>query len=748
MTTTFPGIFAGKMAFCSVVSGVANSYLTILAISDGKHHYTYVPGMNAPAVTEKEKFMLYLYPDGYYRIQSGDLRWLTYDTFIQCDENVENAAAFKIPGNPFGSQLSVKTKDGDTPLYYLYQNNLKAPNVIGVVSGPDHYETFAPTQTTPSLDTIKQQKKATGADFANVILVGQDLSQGIDFTSANFVGAQLAGVNFSSATLDKANMSKTDLRGLNWGNPASAANINLSGANAEKCVFGGQTKVLNCFQANLSSADLTGANLINLNLQEANLSGAILNGAFLDKSLFNNANLNGVVALKASFNGAKLIDASGQMGIFSRAVFDNADLTRVKMGARSYLFDISNGLVNQIVNQLDTSKFAQPELINVFKSNGITLTGTAVQILIKGQSWLILDDAGPYKLILTNAVLQVFNVNPNIIPAILREASLKGVTAPTASFAGADLRGVRWHAKPSTLNNADLQDAAFSGALLVSMNFTQANVSGVDFSDSILIQGNFTGCIAGPGGSQRAISFEGAHIEGVDFSKATFSGAILTSATVALSSGVPLLFLQPQDQQYLTTAGIGNLASTFRQAGFDLGSAPTVANNSFWTIDNSKCADKNAPKQYAVYKSASGFNVFGDGKFLFPLPSSIAPFLNQAQASQQLVNLFSGKQYNLALAAPITVQNIWAITVGSNAGFLRPYRFNTLQVQKETTRLSVYGTAPMLLENAPEYEQGVAFNATVNLLNALSPNAVGPAGVPFYWIAQELIDAEAFSIAL
>lgn len=742
-TDDFAGTFAGKTAFCSAVNGVTNLYLTTVKISDGQHGWLYIPGMNAQTVTDTEKFIIYLYSDGYYRIQSGDLRWLSLNTegwFLQYDE-LANAAAFAIQGNPFGSRLAVKTSSGDAPLFYTLQNNPKTPNVLGLTGGTDHYDAFAPTPVTPSLAVIRQQKQAVNADFGNVVLTGQDLSQGIDFSSAKFVGAQLAGVDFSNAKLDSANMSQTDLRGLNWGAPASASLINLSGSNAENCVFGGQTKALNCFKAIFSSANLSGANLINLNLEQANLSGAILNGAFLDKALLPNANLNGVVALKTSFAGAVLTDSRAQNAIFSRAVFDNAVLTRVRMGASSFLFNVSA----QFAADLDQYKFPQPTLITAFAGNGVTLEpSAAVEILIKGQNWLIHDSAGPYKLILTDSGIQVFNYNPSLIPAILRGASLMGVTAATASLAGADLRGVRWYGASSTLNHADLQDAVFSGALLVSNDFTQANVSGVDFSDSILIQGNFTGCIAGPGGSRRAISFEGAHIEGTNFSKATFSGAVLTDAVVALDWGVPLLFLPLDDRKYLNTSGLSNLKAAFLRAGFDLGDASAVSDTSLWSIDNSQSQDPHAPKQYKVQKTASGFNVFGNGKFLFTLSASAIAFLNQPKASQQLVSLFANKNFSLALNAPIALQAGWTINVDPAAVYVRPYRFNKIQVQAETGRLGVYGMAPVLIENLPEYPQGIAFNATTNLLNALSPNAVGPAGVPFSWVGQKLMDAETF----
>jgi hypothetical protein len=67
-----------------------------------------------------------------------------------------------------------------------------------------------------------------------------------------------------------------------------------------------------------------------------------------------------------------------------------------------------------------------------------------------------------------------------------------------------------------------------------------------------------------------------------------------------------------------------------------------------------------------------------------------------------------------------------------------------LLVQAESSRLTVFGVAPVLIENLSQYPHGIAFSATQNLLNALSTNAVGPAGVPFSWVDQKLMDAETF----
>ena len=108
----------------------------------------------------------------------------------------------------------------------------------------------------------------------------------------------------------------------------------------------------------------------------------------------------------------------------------------------------------------------------------------------------------------------------------------------------------------------------------------------------------------------------------------------------------------------------------------------------------------------------------------------------------------SQNQYQLVLNAPITQQVAWALTPSDDAAFLKPYRFPNLSIQPEANRLVVYGVALVLIDGLANYSDGIAFNATQNLSNALSANAVGPAGLPFAWIAQQLIDEEAFYVAL
>jgi uncharacterized protein YjbI with pentapeptide repeats len=758
MTTSFPGVLAGKMTFRSTQRDGKAWYLTAFRSSDGEHGWIYTPSMNAATPGPTERHILYVDSDTYYRIQTGDLlHWLAYEDGYGFGyrEKYSGAARFSLEGSPPGSQLFVHTAAGRKQISYTISGVADQPNWLGTASGEGTYATFAVETITPSLAQIRRDKRALKADLSGTVLIDQDLS-GIDCTGATFVKAQVSGLKLNGATLDQADLSGTDLRGLAWGTPRSARGMVLTGSVLGACEIGDSkaTDRPDCTGAQFSTADLTGAKLHWLNLQQAKFSGATLNGALFDHCGMQSAHLDGVVALRARFLYADLTDLSAQAAILTQAVFDHSDLTRVRMGASSYLFDLEAACATD----LNTHQYPTPTVAAAFKSRGVSLRNDApCEVLDKGSKWLIHDVAGPYKLLLTERkagegpstlAIQVFNDNPSLIPAILRGASCRGVTAPGASLSGADLRGVRWYAQPATLENADLEEAVFAGALLVGTTFTQAHLFGADFSDSVLIQAHLDGCVAGPGASRRAISFEGAHLEGVKLAKSSFSGAILTGAVVALGPGVPLLALPKSDQQYLTAARLSHLVPAFKQAGVDLGSKPAVADLSSWHIDNSLSKQPNAPSSYdaKLKTDNSAFDVFSKGSRLFSLLLNQSALLDQLAASQPLCALFRNSNYDLVLGAPITRAAAWTISAGDDAAYLRPYRFPKLQVQPDGDVLRVYGVQPVLIEKVPEYPDGVHFDPTSDQDSAFSQNSIGPAGVPFAWIAPAplRIDAERF----
>ena len=100
---------------------------------------------------------------------------------------------------------------------------------------------------------------------------------------------------------ERADLSWADLRGANlsWANLREA---NLSGANLRGADLSGA----NLSWADLSGANLRGANLRGANLREANLSGANLRGADLRGANLSWANLSGADLRGADLRGADL----------------------------------------------------------------------------------------------------------------------------------------------------------------------------------------------------------------------------------------------------------------------------------------------------------------------------------------------------------------------------------------------------------------------------------------------------------
>ena len=88
--------------------------------------------------------------------------------------------------------------------------------------------------------------------------------------------------------------------------------------------------------ANLSEANLSGANLRGANLSEANLSGANLSGANLREANLSEANLSGANLSEANLSGAKGI-------IYAQVSFNwhgerGRQLSAVKIGEEVFLF--------------------------------------------------------------------------------------------------------------------------------------------------------------------------------------------------------------------------------------------------------------------------------------------------------------------------------------------------------------------------------------------------------------------------
>ena len=115
--------------------------------------------------------------------------------------------------------------------------------------------------------------------------------------------ADLSRANLFGANLSRADLSRANLFGANLSR-ANLFGANLSRADLSRAnLFGA-----NLFGANLSRADLSGANLFGADLSRANLSGADLSGADLSRANLSGANLFGADLSRANLFGANYIE--------------------------------------------------------------------------------------------------------------------------------------------------------------------------------------------------------------------------------------------------------------------------------------------------------------------------------------------------------------------------------------------------------------------------------------------------------
>ena len=112
-------------------------------------------------------------------------------------------------------------------------------------------------------------------------------------TRADLRGANLSGANLSGADLYGANLSGANLSGADL-YVANLSGADLSGANLSGAdLRGANLYGADLYGADLRGADLRGANLYGANLRGANLYGANLYGADLHRANLYGANLSG-----------------------------------------------------------------------------------------------------------------------------------------------------------------------------------------------------------------------------------------------------------------------------------------------------------------------------------------------------------------------------------------------------------------------------------------------------------------------
>lgn len=740
------GAFMGKMTFASTDASHP-AFLSVLATRAAPREILYFPAMSAASAGASERCTVYQQSDGTLRLQMGNQMWVAVNATLGnlvLVSNPADAAPLQFGGTPWGQEWQVKA--AGTWQSVVYYPGTSTP-VLTINAATGDASTFEPKVVTPSLAALVASGSCPGADLSQVVLNGAamrciDLT-GADLTGAslvaadlsgcvlagvNFTSAALAGVRFDGAVLDGADMTRAILAAPGWGAPASAKQLVLAGCQANGALLGGQSTPLDCSGANLSGGDFAGADLSGLLLKGANLGRANLVECKLSGAVLDGADLTGCLAIGASFTSASMRDVKAHGANFVRADFSAADLSQAQMGARTFLFTLAASLVGDLGHP-----YPDAALQSAFAQQGVTLSPqAAISVLVAGSRWEIDNPDGPYLLIFTGSGIDVFLESSTPSPAILRGALCLGARASGASLGAADLRGVRWFGSGASLDHADLEGAVLAGSLLASLDLTQAFLSGADLSDCVLVQAKMACCTVNADVGGRAFSLEGAQLQGCDFGDTTLLGAVLVDAGVALAQGVPLFSLPVTDVDYLTPARLATLERAFDEAGYPIGSSPSLQTVQLWNVDNSSDPNPSDPASYLVKTLQGQLWVF-DGATstsLFTLPPSAAPLLAVSTPSPQLISDFGQAGYGLGASAMITNESYWQITTSADAGLVGPFGYSALRVVLQATALQVFGAGTLRLRDWPQYPAGLAFQATGDLQQALSAGCVGPAGYP------------------
>ncbi|MDF5718276.1 MAG: pentapeptide repeat-containing protein [Rhizonema sp. NSF051] len=154
---------------------------------------------------------------------------------------------------------------------------------------------------------------AHGVKVSNArILALQDLNKdgvslrGLDVPRGEFVGIDLSSSNLSAANLNQTDFTNANLSHANLDH-ANLSQTKLSGANLSHATLSfARLSQANLNSANLSSANLICADLSNANMSGVNLKNASLSGSNLKSAYLSGANLKGAKVSISELNGALL----------------------------------------------------------------------------------------------------------------------------------------------------------------------------------------------------------------------------------------------------------------------------------------------------------------------------------------------------------------------------------------------------------------------------------------------------------
>ena len=195
-------------------------------------------------------------------------------------------------------------------------------------------------------------------------------------------------------------------------------------------------EVANLIGADLSSANLNGANFTEASLTQANLSNATMTGTVFTRATLIGANMNGAGMLQASFTESNVENATFDGASMHQANFDHVN------ARGAYLGNADMSQANFTGADMAGAVIFKSDLTNA-NLTGADLTGATIN-----QSGLVYTN-------LRNAVI----VNATVINTSLSGANLIGADLTGTDLATNDLTNVIWGESPVARNDTFVSEA-------------------------------------------------------------------------------------------------------------------------------------------------------------------------------------------------------------------------------------------------------------------------------------------------
>lgn len=489
------------------------------------------------------------------------------------------------------------------------------------------------TLTSAILTDVKlASAKFNSADLTNADLVGADLS-GAQFNDVTLTGASLTNADVSNASFDNVNASITQLYDVADARGVKLTNLDLTGADFTQIATGSayeanlsttanvtagletkQTLSASFAHSILQNADFTGVDLAYVNFYQANVSGANFKDAnlhyanFSEVTGFTAGQLDDAYDVRSMYLvGLNLVNAdfssvatTGTVTTYARdmsgAFFWKSDLTNVvftDVNLNGAYFNGLDGAGGSGTGYTESNNLSVTQLYDVADARGIRFdridfTGADFsQVASTGSTTTNAGDLSSAWFlsgVFTGASFEDVSLNGTefddgeglTVSQLYNASDVRGIqftsTEGPLDFTGADFSQVA-STGSITVNAGDL-----TGARFISVNLTNANLTGVDLTDAKFLWSNMTG---------------------VDLSNRTLSGV-----TIIDDSSAPTLSFVNLADAVLTNSSSLVARSGALSSGMELQSGSELITQGDLTIDGAGVLTVGAGGKLNVYSGS------------------------------------------------------------------------------------------------------------------------------------------------